>query len=254
MAERALPEVTLLTEDYWTGGAAGELRMCGCRECGALIHPPAPACRWCGSLDTGTTVVSGRGTVVGVTVDAHPWDPAFPPPYVVASVALDEDPRARITTNIVDVDPDAAVVGLPVEVRFEHVDDVWLPRVRADGRARRRRAAARGPARRRPPPPRAAHGEHPQVRGRRRHLRHRHVRRRPPPDASGALAHRRGHHPGASTTPGSPGPTSTASRPTPAWAPCRAWGRAGSPRWPTRWASNPPGTTAARTRSVRRVR
>jgi acetyl-CoA acetyltransferase/uncharacterized OB-fold protein len=127
VSERALPEITLLTEDYWTGGAAGELRMCGCRDCGALIHPPAPACRWCGSLDTATRVVSGRGTVVGVTVDAHPWDPAFPPPYVVANVALDEDPRARIVTNIVEVEPDAAVVGLRVEVCFEHVDDVWLP-------------------------------------------------------------------------------------------------------------------------------
>ena len=71
--------------------------------------------------------MSGRGTVVGVTVDAHPWDPAFPPPYVVANVALDEDPRARIISNIVDVEPEAAVVGLRVGVRFEHVDDVWLP-------------------------------------------------------------------------------------------------------------------------------
>jgi acetyl-CoA acetyltransferase len=72
-------------------------------------------------------VASGLGTVVGVTVDAHPWDPAFPPPYVVANVALDEDPRARIISNLVDLDPADAAVGMRVEVRFEHVDDVWLP-------------------------------------------------------------------------------------------------------------------------------
>jgi acetyl-CoA acetyltransferase/uncharacterized OB-fold protein len=127
VAERPVPQPTVLTEDYWKGGADGELRMCSCVRCNALIHPPAPACRWCGGTETGTTVVSGRGTVVGVTVNWHQWDPAFEPPYVVATVALDEDPRARIVTNLVDVEPDAVAVGMRVGVRFEPVADVWLP-------------------------------------------------------------------------------------------------------------------------------
>ena len=127
MAERPVPQPTLLTEQYWKGGADGELRMCSCVRCDALIHPPAPACRWCGGTETGTTVVSGYGTVVGVTVNWHQWDPAFEPPYVVATVALDEDPRGRIVTNLVDLEPDDAVVGMRVGVRFVPSGDVWLP-------------------------------------------------------------------------------------------------------------------------------
>jgi acetyl-CoA acetyltransferase len=80
--------------------------------------------------------VSGRGIVVAATVNHQLWDPAFPPPFVVASVAIDEDPRVRVITNIVDVAADDVVVGQRVRVRFEHVEDVWLPmfvRERIDG-------------------------------------------------------------------------------------------------------------------------
>ena len=65
--------------------------------------------------------------VVGYTVNQHQWHPDFPPPYIIAIVAIDEDPRVRLTTNLVDVDPADVCVGLTVEVRFEHVEDVWLP-------------------------------------------------------------------------------------------------------------------------------
>jgi len=30
-------------------------------------------------------------------------------------------------TNIVECPPDAVYVGMPVEVRFEQHDDVWIP-------------------------------------------------------------------------------------------------------------------------------
>ena len=53
--------------------------------------------------------------------------PDLPPPYVVAQVALVEDPRVRLTTNIIDADPDDLALGQPVEVTFQQADDVWLP-------------------------------------------------------------------------------------------------------------------------------
>jgi acetyl-CoA acetyltransferase len=71
--------------------------------------------------------VSGRGVLVGFTVNEHMWSPAFPPPYVVGIVAIDEDPRVRLTTNIVDVPTSELAVGRRVEVRFEQHEDVWLP-------------------------------------------------------------------------------------------------------------------------------
>ncbi len=71
--------------------------------------------------------MAGTGVVAGFTVNEHQWSPELPAPYVVAIVAIDEDPRVRLTTNLVDTDPDRLAVGCRVEVRFEQVEEVWLP-------------------------------------------------------------------------------------------------------------------------------
>ena len=73
------------------------------------------------------TEVSGRATVVGFTVNAHMWHPAFPPPYVVANVALEEDPSVRLTTNITGCEPDEVHIGQRVAARFESHGDVCIP-------------------------------------------------------------------------------------------------------------------------------
>lgn len=79
------------------------------------------------------TPLSGRGTVVGFTVNSHPWLPSFPPPYVIANVAIEEDPAVRLTTNIVGCEPEEVHIGQEVVVRFEHHDDVWLPLFESTG-------------------------------------------------------------------------------------------------------------------------
>jgi acetyl-CoA acetyltransferase/uncharacterized OB-fold protein len=124
---RPLPELTPATEWFWTSGADGHLRIQGCTACGALVHPPVPICPKCRSRKWEPTVVSGRGSVVGFTVNHHRWHPAFDPPYAIAMVALAEDPGVRLTTTILGCDPAEVHVGQEVEVRFEHSDDVWLP-------------------------------------------------------------------------------------------------------------------------------
>ena len=124
---RPLPRITPENEFFWTSGSEGVLRFRQCARCQSLQHPPGPICRTCGSDELAPTEVAGTGVVVGYTVNEHTWLPDLPPPYVIAIVAIDEDPRVRLTTNLVGVDPADVAVGLPVEVRFEHVDDVWLP-------------------------------------------------------------------------------------------------------------------------------
>jgi acetyl-CoA acetyltransferase/uncharacterized OB-fold protein len=126
-ARRPLPLLTATNEFFWTSGADGRLRLQRCASCSALIHPPAPACRYCRGDDLDVAVVSGRGTLVGFTVNHRFGLPGLPPPYVVAQVAVAEDPRVRLTTNLVGCDPEQLALGLPVEVVFERVDDVWLP-------------------------------------------------------------------------------------------------------------------------------
>ncbi len=124
---RPLPQITPENEFFWTAGADGVLRFRACARCHALQHPPGPICRTCGSDELAAAEVTGTGVVVGFTLNEHPWHPDLPPPYLIAIVAIDEDPRVRLTTNLVGVDPADVHVGLPVEVRFERVEDVWLP-------------------------------------------------------------------------------------------------------------------------------
>jgi acetyl-CoA acetyltransferase/uncharacterized OB-fold protein len=125
--DRPLPQLTPENEFFWTSGADGYLRFRRCANCGAFQHPPGPVCRTCGSEDLAPEEVSGNGVVVGYTVNEHSWSPAFTPPYVVAIVAIDEDQRVRLTTNLVDMDPEEISVGTRVSVVFEQVQDVWIP-------------------------------------------------------------------------------------------------------------------------------
>ena len=68
---------------------------------------------------------SGRGVVHTFTVYHHAYDPTFADrlPYVIAVITLDEGPFFH--TDIVECDPAAVVVGMPVEVVYERVDDEW---------------------------------------------------------------------------------------------------------------------------------
>jgi acetyl-CoA acetyltransferase/uncharacterized OB-fold protein len=124
---RPLPELTPTNEWFWTSGADGHLRVQGCADCQTLVHPPVPVCPACRSLSWEPTIVSGRGTVVAFTVNRHQWLPGFEPPYAIAIVALAEDARVRLTTNIVGCDPEDVHVGQEVTVRYEQHEKVWVP-------------------------------------------------------------------------------------------------------------------------------
>lgn len=124
---RPLPAISLENEFFWTAGADGVLRVQECRDCAALIHPPAPVCRYCRGQNMGVRDVSGRATLAGFTINHRFSLPGLPAPYVVAQVAIDEDPRVRLTTNIIDCDPDRLELGQQVEVVFDNIEDVWLP-------------------------------------------------------------------------------------------------------------------------------
>ena len=127
MTGRPLPLLTDDNEFFWKSGADGKLRLQECTDCSALIHPPAPLCRYCRSHNLGVRAVSGRATLAGFTINERFSLPGLPAPYVVAQVAIAEDPRVRLTTNIIDCDPEQLELGQQVEVVFEQDDDVWLP-------------------------------------------------------------------------------------------------------------------------------
>lgn len=125
-----LPALDDVNRPFWTGGHDGRLLIERCAACRRWQHPPKGRCAACGG-EVAPEPVSGRGTVFTCTVNHHPFHPEVPPPYVIAIVELVEQPDLRVVANIVVDDPEAVVIGTPVEVAFEiqgeHAVPVFQP-------------------------------------------------------------------------------------------------------------------------------
>ncbi|MCH2173347.1 Zn-ribbon domain-containing OB-fold protein [Myxococcota bacterium] len=128
---RILPELNDTSGFFWKSGEDGQLRFLRCGECGTRLHPPQPMCYVEHSKNLAPEPVSGRGRVHSFSINYQPWMPGPELPFVVAIVEIEEDPRVRLTTNIVGCAPEDVAVGMPVRVTFEHHSDeggdVWLP-------------------------------------------------------------------------------------------------------------------------------
>ncbi|MEZ5736401.1 MAG: OB-fold domain-containing protein [Novosphingobium sp.] len=133
---RTLPALDLDNEAFWTGGKNGELLINRCDDCGYYVHPPTGFCPSCESRDVRPQPVSGRGEIITMTVNYRAWFPDMPVPYVVAMVAIEEQQDVRLITNIVDCDPLSVKIGDKVRVRFEQVEDLWIPLFFPDPKAR----------------------------------------------------------------------------------------------------------------------
>jgi len=124
------------TEFFWAGTAIGELRIQRCGECGALRHPPGPACLSCGSTDKQDyQVAAGTGSIYSYVVHRHPPVPGKQLPIVIALIELTEG--VRMLGELHGIKPEEVRIGLPVRVKFARVDDnLVLPAWREDARAR----------------------------------------------------------------------------------------------------------------------
>jgi uncharacterized OB-fold protein len=123
---RMLPPLTPENRHFWTGGANGQLLVLRCAACGRWVHPPVSACPDCGGELT-PQATSGKGTVFTFTVNRHPYNPAVPLPYVIAIVELVEQEGLRFMTNVVNCDPEAVTIGMPVRALFEHHGEIYVP-------------------------------------------------------------------------------------------------------------------------------
>jgi uncharacterized protein len=128
---RILPRVTDRNRHFWTGGADDRLQFLRCQDDGTYVHPPAPRCPKCRGKHLAVEAVSGRATVHTFSVNYQPWMPGPEPPFVLAIVELPEQEGLRLTTNVVNCDPEQVHIGMPVRVVFERHDDgdesVYIP-------------------------------------------------------------------------------------------------------------------------------
>lgn len=101
------------------------LEAASCRACGHVFLPFGPVCPRCWSDRLDTRTLSGFGDVATFTVYRQQYHPDFPPPYVIALVALREGPR--MISNIVGCAPESVRVGMAVRVRHESRGGRLLP-------------------------------------------------------------------------------------------------------------------------------
>ena len=126
---RPRPALTQDNSFFFEGARQGQLLIQRCGSCGALRHPPRPACAICRSFEWDTVVASGRGTVYSYVVVHHPQVAAFDYPLPIAVVELEEG--TRLVADLVGVEPDAVRIGMAVTVEFVATDDeLTLPMFR----------------------------------------------------------------------------------------------------------------------------
>jgi len=134
-----LPKADPDTQAFWDGCLQDQLLLQRCSACHVFRHPPRPVCPACLSDRFSWDRASGYGTVYTFVVVRRAlgrgWEERIP--YVVAVVELDEG--AHFLTNIVNVEPEAVAIGMPVEVTFAELDGttklpVFQPRASAAAR------------------------------------------------------------------------------------------------------------------------
>lgn len=126
-----LPQITEENRPFWDACGRRELTSQYCRDCDGFWFPPSTACPNCLSENYVWQALSGRGVVYSWILFRREYHPAYPPPYNVAIVELDEG--IRMITNIVGCEPDRIHIDDRVAVEFENLrDGVIIPKFRLE--------------------------------------------------------------------------------------------------------------------------
>jgi len=127
------PPMSPAGEPFWEATREQRLVLPWCLDCGQPHWFPRDACPHCLSGAIEWRPASGRGVVYAVSIMPKPAMPMLADrvPYVVALVELDEG--VRVMTNVVDIEPEHAVVDLEVAAAWEPLSDgrhllVFAPR------------------------------------------------------------------------------------------------------------------------------
>ena len=123
------PEVRLNhdNKDFYKGLTRRRYLVNRCGDCGTWHTPARYLCPACWSTAVVPTPVSGRGKVAMFTVlHQGPAIQAKDLPgdiradyavgYVLAGIELEEQPFLRVSGRIVDMEPAAVAIGMPVEL------------------------------------------------------------------------------------------------------------------------------------------
>ncbi len=108
------------TAPLWQAAARGAFALPRCGDCGTFDWYPKGECRQCLGHEIAWAPLSGRATLFSWAVVKRALHKPLAPiaPYVSAIVVIDEDRLTRFVTRLIDCEPAALYIGMPVEVRF----------------------------------------------------------------------------------------------------------------------------------------
>jgi uncharacterized protein len=103
----------------YEGWLVRELRLPRCGQCHRWHAPPRSLCPFCWSRGLTPTALSGRGTVLLLTVlHAGPPAPGVAYPYPLVTVDLAEQPGLRFTSTVVAGPAGPVAIGSAVELTW----------------------------------------------------------------------------------------------------------------------------------------
>ena len=117
------PVPTPVSEPFWAALRDERIELQRCDACARWVYYPRSRCPACLSDRLTWTPVDGIGSVYTFAVAEQPTAPPFADevPQLLAVVELTEG--VRLSTTLVDVEPGAIRIGLPVQPVFDHGDD-----------------------------------------------------------------------------------------------------------------------------------
>lgn len=122
---RPYPQPDRDSAPFWEAQTRHELLFRRCNNCGAFRYPMTLLCLNCRSFDFDWAVSSGRGIVYSYTVVHYQTHPAFPVPYTMLLVEMEEGPR--VVAQLRAWDGTEVSIGMPVRVEWEDHPDQPLP-------------------------------------------------------------------------------------------------------------------------------
>jgi uncharacterized OB-fold protein len=130
---RPIPVPDERSAPFFEAAKEGRLLIRRCLRCSRLLAPQREVCDACGGEALEWAPASGRGSLYSFVVMHQILHPGFRDegPYNVAVVELEEGPR--LTSNIVGTATSDLRVGQQVEVVFEDLGEVCVPKFRVTG-------------------------------------------------------------------------------------------------------------------------
>jgi uncharacterized OB-fold protein len=120
-----VPQPDRDTAAFWAAQNDHQLKFQRCTQCMAVRYPVGPICPECKSFDFEWITSSGRGVVYSYTVVRHQTHPAFPAPYTVLLVEMEEGPR--IIAQLRADDDATCAIGASVRIAWEDHAGQSLP-------------------------------------------------------------------------------------------------------------------------------